>query len=336
MGHSNGKITAPINLGGDVYPTLGIGPTSNGYDLGYACLSEKINMWSYIKPKEASSPSFDNASLPGIIYDSVNKKLVYDRPKTWYRLTDFDGYDHGAKPLTIDKDILTNPVDATKTTFVLTISPYWADSRYNWGKILGGFTWSNMKIKVEVYNQLKRLVDSGVFVVSSIDSTGKISITLNRNNLISMGDTYIYIKGYFCDYSGNVLCLIPTTSDGFIRKPIVVTQSLSITLGDTTANASGFSVYGQLTNGSTSSKCRLSITNNTSSDYVASSGRPYARYRWRAKDGSYTGQWSGNILMPSCTNIPKSFTRNDVVDAGNPPSYGNVTQWYVDYQVIMH
>ena len=31
-------------------------------------------MWSYIKPKEASSPSFDNASLPGIIYDSVNKK----------------------------------------------------------------------------------------------------------------------------------------------------------------------------------------------------------------------------------------------------------------------
>lgn len=98
----------------------------------------------------------------------------------------------------------------------------------------------------------------------------------------------------------------------------MVTQSLSITLGDTTANASGFSVYGQLTNGSTSSKCRLNITNNTSSDYVASSGRPYARYRWRAKDGSYTGQWSGNILMPSCTNIPKSFTRNDVVDAGNP------------------
>lgn len=189
MGHSNGKITAPVGLDSDVYPTLGIGATSNGYDLGYACLSEKINMWSYIKPKEASSPSFDNASLPGIIYDSVNKKLVYDRPKTWARLTDFDGYDHGAKPLTIDKDILTNPVDATKTTFVLTISPYWADSRYNWGKILGGFTWSNMKIKVEVYNQLKKLVDSGVFVVSSIDSTGKISITLNRNGIKEQMDT---------------------------------------------------------------------------------------------------------------------------------------------------
>lgn len=248
------------------------------------------------------------------------------------------GYDHYAKPLTVDKDLLTNPVDVAKTTFVLTVSPYWADSRYNWGQIMGGFTFSRMKIKIEVYNENKKLVDYGTFTVSDIDSTGKVSITLNRNNLISVGNTYIYLKGYFCDYNGNVLCLIPTTGDGFIRKPIVVTQSLAITLGTTTANASGFTVYGELLggSGSTSARCRLNITNNTSSDYVASSGRPYARYRWRAKDGSYTGQWSGNILMPSCTNIPKSFTRNDVVDAGNPPSYGNVTQWYVDYQVIMY
>ena len=52
MGHSNGKITAPINLGGDVYPTLGIGSTSNGYDLGYACANThgKINKWSKKKP----------------------------------------------------------------------------------------------------------------------------------------------------------------------------------------------------------------------------------------------------------------------------------------------
>ena len=336
MGHSNGKITAPVGLDSDVYPTLGIGPTSNGYDLGYACLSEKINMWSYIKPKEASSPSFDNASLPGIIYDSVNKKLVYDRPKTWARLTDFDGYDHQATHPTIDKDILTNSVDISKRTFVLTISPHWADSRYNWGEILGGFTWSNMKIKVEVYNKLKRFVDSRVFVVSSIDSTGKISITLNRNSLIFMGDEYIYIKGYFCDYSENVLCLIPSTPDGFIRKPIVVTESLSITLGKVTSTDPRFRVYGQLTDGSTSSRCRLSITNNTPSDYVAPSGRPCARYRWRAKNGSYTGPWSDDILMSSCANIPRSSTCSDVVDAGGIPSYDNVIQWYVDYQVIIY
>ena len=336
MGHSNGKITAPVGLDSDVYPTLGISPTSNGYDLGYACFSEKINMWSYIKPKEASSPSLDNASLPGIIYDSVNKKLVYDRPKTWARLTDFDGYDHQATHPTIDKDILTNSVDASKTTFVLTISPHWADSRYNWGEILGGFTWSNMKIKVEVYNKSKRFVDFKDFVVSSIDSTGKISVTLKLKDLISVEDEYIYIKGYFCDYSGNILCLIPSTPDGFIRKPVVVTESLSITLGNITSNDPGFRAYGQLTNEPTSSRCRLRITNNTSSDYLAPSGRPCARYRWRAKNGSYTSSWSDDILMPSCSSIPKSSTRHDVVDAGDPPSYGKVAQWYIDYQVVMY
>lgn len=52
MGHSNGKITAPVNLGGDVYPTLGIGSTSYGYELGYACANThgKINKWSKKKP----------------------------------------------------------------------------------------------------------------------------------------------------------------------------------------------------------------------------------------------------------------------------------------------
>lgn len=37
MGHSNGKITAPINLDADVFATLGIGSVNGAYDLGYAC-----------------------------------------------------------------------------------------------------------------------------------------------------------------------------------------------------------------------------------------------------------------------------------------------------------
>ena len=52
MGHSNGKITAPVGLDSDVYPTLGIGPTSDGYELEYACANThgKINKWSKKKP----------------------------------------------------------------------------------------------------------------------------------------------------------------------------------------------------------------------------------------------------------------------------------------------
>ena len=33
MSHSNGKITAPINLASDVYATLGIGSVNGAYDL---------------------------------------------------------------------------------------------------------------------------------------------------------------------------------------------------------------------------------------------------------------------------------------------------------------
>lgn len=336
MAHSNGVITAPVGIDADIAPVLGVG----SYDLGYLCSNAhgKINKWSYIKPKEANTPDFNNANLPGLIYDSVNKTIVYDAPKTWYRALDFDGYDHNAKPPTIDNELLLNPVSSTSVRWTLTITPYWADPRYNWGSILGGFTWANMKIKVEVYNKNNVLVDSGTFTVSDIADTGRVSLELLRNGLIVFGDTFIYLKGYFCDYNGNVLCMIPSSSDGLVKKPIVVTQSLYIYIGETTANASGFAVTGSLVggDGGTSAQCRLSVTNNTSSNYVASAGRPYARYRWRAKDGSYTGSWSGNISMPSCANIPKSFTRMDTVDAGSPPSYGNVTQWYIDYQVVMY
>ena len=43
MSHSNGKITAPINLDGDVYATLGIGSVNGAYDLGYACANTHGN-----------------------------------------------------------------------------------------------------------------------------------------------------------------------------------------------------------------------------------------------------------------------------------------------------
>lgn len=108
MAHSNGVITAPVGIDADIAPVLGVG----SYDLGYLCSNAhgKINKWSYIKPKEANTPDFNNANLPGLIYDSVNKTIVYDAPKTWYRALDFDGYDHNAKPPTIDNELLLNPV----------------------------------------------------------------------------------------------------------------------------------------------------------------------------------------------------------------------------------
>lgn len=48
MGHSNGKITAPVGIDADIAPVLGVG----SYDLGYLCSNAhgKINPWARYKP----------------------------------------------------------------------------------------------------------------------------------------------------------------------------------------------------------------------------------------------------------------------------------------------
>ena len=76
MGHSNGKITAPVGLDSDVYPTLGIGPTSDGYELGYACANThgKINKWSKKKPVRVE---VNNKRIPVVYKQSqLSIKLV--------------------------------------------------------------------------------------------------------------------------------------------------------------------------------------------------------------------------------------------------------------------
>ena len=124
MGHSNGKITAPVGLDSDVYPTLGIGATSNGYDLGYACANThgKINKWSKYKP--VRQPYLDYRSdywkandglcglsvvgymSPGTLNSGFLKDLFdgvdwgYNAPtggdSAPYRVLDFNGYNHNA------------------------------------------------------------------------------------------------------------------------------------------------------------------------------------------------------------------------------------------------
>jgi hypothetical protein len=122
MGHSNGKITAPINLAGDVYATLGIGPTSDGYELGYACANThgKINPWARYKPVryESLAPGPNEKWWQGWDGNCGVKPFqmagYWDAPKHadgsmngWEytpptggkfpsRLTDFNGYNHRA------------------------------------------------------------------------------------------------------------------------------------------------------------------------------------------------------------------------------------------------
>ena len=128
MGHSNGKITAPINLGDDVYATLGIGAIGIGYDLGYACANThgKINPWARYKPVRYESLGPSDGEKWWKAWDGncgVKPKRIssytdaenyadgsmngweYSPPTGGnfpYRLTDFNGYNHYADP-PIDK-----------------------------------------------------------------------------------------------------------------------------------------------------------------------------------------------------------------------------------------
>ena len=136
MGHSNGKITAPISLHADVYPVLGLSKSGTYYDLGYVCgnAHKKINPYSKYKP--VIYPDLGTNCVKGEDYWYRSYNNLYSRGKQpcgikvnllpntgeikrenldkqvkWnesyaaptggtnapYRLTDFNGYDHNAK-----------------------------------------------------------------------------------------------------------------------------------------------------------------------------------------------------------------------------------------------
>lgn len=116
MGVSNGVITAPINAS-DPYVCMGIGKYNGWYDVGYACRNDhkKINQWSFWKPIEFQKPSelseadyfskddgftISNYNFPSKIIRALaaGKGWVYNAPTTWFRLTDFNKYDHYQEP----------------------------------------------------------------------------------------------------------------------------------------------------------------------------------------------------------------------------------------------
>lgn len=111
MPNSNGVLTKPISIG-DVQTVLNVSST----DLGTICRSGKINMYSAHKPLRWGDPTsvgnmehmlnwglIANNSDVDLKYNvtSQNPYWTYNAPRgisynEWYRLLDFDGYDHNA------------------------------------------------------------------------------------------------------------------------------------------------------------------------------------------------------------------------------------------------
>lgn len=117
MSITNGtKITAPVSVA-EVAAVLG----ENSLDVGTLCLSLKINPWSKVKPQwlpdtYETPAEIDMATrkiavdakwglrypirksqteLQNTLRTSAGGRWLYAQPN-WYRLTDFDGYDHKA------------------------------------------------------------------------------------------------------------------------------------------------------------------------------------------------------------------------------------------------
>ena len=133
MSNSGGKITAPVDVQSDVYSVLGLSPTSDGYDVGYACENThgRTNMWSKYKPVrydsrgELTDEQFRAAAYGLQWYqsgDSLTYSIRYLPPVSgtnWLRLTDFSGYNHhmvsglGWKITSVSKDLISSYTDLT-------------------------------------------------------------------------------------------------------------------------------------------------------------------------------------------------------------------------------
>lgn len=84
-----------------------------GYDIGYICSNQhgKTNIYSYFKPIEENSPTelkFDNQkyinSLSAVKFTAgknapTNFIYGYNKPISWFRITDFIGYIHNEYPV---------------------------------------------------------------------------------------------------------------------------------------------------------------------------------------------------------------------------------------------
>ena len=114
MSISNGLIVAPVGVHDDIPQTLGISST----DVGTQCTSSNVNMWTDRHPVVYDSPlplseeqfksvhyGFENVAIIQPTLSNLTTKSMYYRqpisgPNTWYyRASDFDGYNHNAKPI---------------------------------------------------------------------------------------------------------------------------------------------------------------------------------------------------------------------------------------------
>lgn len=207
--NSNGKITPPISIAGDVYKVLGIMPKNGVFDIGYACSNQhgKINIWSKNKPmtyNKFSDLTEDDKYMLfyGLTFTTKNEQPVdaqraqYNPPEGgnngYFRITDFNGYNHNAKcPIKDLSDFLPeqlNPKTYHPNTFA--ISAYnlfeWDDNVEITLDMLPSLTSTNDYIGVMFVNRRTKegiFFTSGTTVGQAIKGIDLQSVQLTLNEL---------------------------------------------------------------------------------------------------------------------------------------------------------
>ena len=198
MSNSNGKITPPISLAGDVYKVLGISPKNGVYDVGYACGNshEKINIWAKGKPvayascatltdeqRRSTNQGLTPTSalvIEGTMWKVSKEPWTYNPPKGGasepFRLTDFDGYNHNAVP-----PLRTEATEITWDTGLeeledLSVAAYMRTSGYSIGDT------TNMDIMLDDFRFGNREVQKAFWGLLYVDEYGNAMIANSRNN----------------------------------------------------------------------------------------------------------------------------------------------------------
>lgn len=186
MSHNNGIISAPVNLSSDVVAIIG-----GDSRVSAVCTSPKINPWAKYKPVYLADKFPDrtkewwrgaNGKCGIIIASKSNPSQIdgtevyaFDTPNAPYRLADFNGYNHYAKPTACMGEIGNISVIAggDTTTFALDLYTNLADSLNLWDIDVDG----------------KKLGDM-YFCMAIFNASGTAIFYASANNPIKVGNAY--------------------------------------------------------------------------------------------------------------------------------------------------
>lgn len=259
MANSNGVISAPVSID-DVRSVLG----QSSYDLGTLCKASTINGWSKKKPVKFNAMNHDNpnwykaqdgfcgftvgwststdSSLTNLINAYRNGTWIYNKPTGGssqpFRLLDFNGYNHKAKPFIYSgykkgTVVEVNVMESNAATFWVT---YNSDSTAvqisDFGSAAGGLTEAHLGAALYDRDPIQDTAARRLQTVISADKiTNRGTVTFNFSSSDIGASRYVVFFLASPTVSNNIC--IPYSDDNHYMVRIYITQRFPLTVTPT-------------------------------------------------------------------------------------------------------